>query len=443
MLLHKITAMPEDGLILMADTGVGKSTALVGALKAHFPRVWLLVPRIVLRDEYENMFYAESDIARLARGRRDDGQGLVVATYGYMRALMAAGGGIQPGELVVLDEFHEAESDMGIVWMRVRGKFPCLAVSATPKLTYMPKARIVVAPFKRRFAEPTPTRLDLGALDLWLEARREHPEEAKRALIVVPGVETANAIAEELVMMGVEAHALTRARRTVPRSGVIVATQIVDAGLNIRPPALVLVDEGWRVASDQGVLAKRASDPYTDKQRRGRVAREAEGFVYANPRAGTGPDTTPYPTWTGVCGDRAARAFVFEHLGITNRLWDWGALASPVDAHMRLAIEDLHPDGMPLKRDTLVALCAMWLFRCESPSLAAADRTYDRVQLKGWGEHENGVRQMLHKNIGSNYLVPREEITHALALMPFEVRDAGAPRRVDFIRVQKGEVVPL
>jgi hypothetical protein len=441
--LPRLAMRDARGTTLVAETGTGKSTALVAALKGHFPRIWVLQPRIVLRDEYANPWWADNDIVRLRRGVRDSGEGLVVCTYGYARALISSGAGPTEGDLTIFDEAHEVEPDMGVVWLKLRGHCATLLLSATPRTLYCPEAVTLVAPIPRRFEEPVPVRLNLGPMDLWLEAHRDHPDAAKRALIVVAGINECHAIAEELVIMGFEAHALTRVRREVPRSGIIVATQIVDAGLNIRPPALVLIDGGERVARDKGVLAKRASDPLTSKQRWGRVAREAAGWIYAHPRAGTGPITTPYPTWTSVCGDRAARGFLFATLEITNPLREWPAgVASAIDPHMRIAVEDLSPAGHPLERDTLVALVAMWCFRCENDTEKAAADVYDRVQLFGWGEHENGVRTMIHSRLGSNFLVPRAVIAPALELMPFEVLDGDLPRRASSVAIREGKVTP-
>lgn len=79
---------------------------------------------------------------------------------------------------------------------------------------------------------------------------------------------------------------------------VIVCSQIVDAGYDIKPGADILIDTGKETIIDRGIRLTPApwSRNFTKLQREGRVGRLGNAIVFRPPETGTGdPDVKVYP----------------------------------------------------------------------------------------------------------------------------------------------------
>lgn len=437
-LWDKSAANMATGTIVKAPTATGKSTLLPGALRPHlnWKRIWLVLPRIVLRENYENEWWPPGQIVKLSRDSPDTGAQLAVLTYGYLLGLMASGKGPVIGDLILLDEFHENAPDMGLCWHALRGVHRTLFLSATPNTLFAPDAELYEVPLEARFSTASPVRLDLPTIDLFFEAQRDHPEAAARALIIVPTVREAGAIASALVDANFEASVLDRTHRAVPASGVIVATQIADSGMNINPPALLLVDSGKRYTQHKGRLRLMESDRNTEIQRRGRVGRLADGLVYCHLLSGTGNEPLPYPSWTRLLHAHG-REWLLNTLGI-----DYSSLSvmpgnSGFDPFMAISAEV----RAVATKDVLRSLCAFWGFCCEAGSVSGGDERYLATTNMGWGEHENGIRDLLRTQIGGEYLLPRGTLAKYLSVHPFEVCYLGVVMKAMLIRFEDDRTV--
>jgi hypothetical protein len=65
---------------------------------------------------------------------------------------------------------------------------------------------------------------------------------------------------------------------------------------------------------------------------------------------------------------------------------------------------------------------------------------YDRITLRGWTEHDEGISQMLNRAYGQTGLLPRKDIAHIIAAYPFYVMINGVERRPMRMRVENGAV---
>nr|UQT02536.1 putative polyprotein [Red mite associated hypovirus 1] len=427
--LYEAARISNCGIIVMAETATGKSTAFVAALsKVVKGRIWLLVPRIVLRQEYQNPWLVIDEIVKLDRHTIDTGARIAVCTYGHFISRALHAGILTKDDLVLMDEFHENEPDMGICYHGTQ--VPKILMSATPTTIYATDAPVHTIPIPRPFKEPTPVRLDLPVVAIIQEALRKHAGE-QRLLVIVPGVREAEAIATALDSLGRQATVLSGARRAVPEKGDIVATQIVDSGMDI-PGITIVIDKGQRVVSDKGKIKVQPSDPSTDKQRRGRTGRRNDGFVYTHLRAGTGTPPTPYPTYTRIMEDSTSRQWLLDKLGIGYDLYPYSVdIRSRIDPRMRLLGD--------YTRAEEISLSAWWALSCNGVTREEADKTYDSICIYGWDEDSEVIRQLLLRAFGTSDLLSRLTITPILMTTPFEVVYKAVPRRTYQVRIEDGE----
>jgi len=183
---------------------------------------------------------------------------------------------------------------------------------------------------------------------------------------------------------------------------------------------------------DKGVLENLASDPITDKQRRGRVGREAEGIIYCHLKAGSGRITTPYPSWTSICRDEQARDFIFKTLNIKNELEEYRAEGNILDKYVKIK----NYDNSDIER----SLIAIWLLRCETGSIRYGNDTYDRIARNGWTENEHGVRNLLLTNYSCSEVIDLRNLMKILSDQPFTVTYKGHEIKAECIKIQRNEV---
>jgi hypothetical protein len=331
-----------------------------------------------------------------------------------------------------LDEFGESEPDMALAYYKTNGRK--FLMSATPDFTFAKNAKIRVIPFPRPFPEPVPVRLDLPVMEMIQEALRERPG-PQRLLVMVPGLIEAGTIAQSLLSMGREATVLSGKHRKVPLTGDVVATQVVDSGIDI-PGITIVVDKGRRIVSNKGTTSSWPTDPSTDKQRRGRTGRRNEGFVYTHIQAGTGDKPVPYPLYTRMMEESSYRMRLFEDLGITDAV-EMAPLhrRSRIDPRMSLLPQvDLAQES---------ALSAWWCFSCLGLSNSEANKLYDRVATMGWTEETEGISQMLNRAFSRTFLLPRVDIAPILASFPYAVRVDGYEYRPMGMRIADGRITPV
>jgi hypothetical protein len=235
--------------------------------------------------------------------------------------------------------------------------------------------------------------------------------------------------------LGREAHVLSGKQRKVPLTGDIVATQVVDSGIDI-PGITIVIDKGKRIVSHKGETMSWDTDASVDKQRRGRTGRRNEGYVYTHTRAGTGDKPVPYPTYTRMMEEWSYRDRLFEILGIEDRVE-----MAPLDRRSRL---DPRMELLPCVNRTIeVSLNAWWALSCSGLSNEEADKAYDQITTIGWTEHTEGVSQMLSRAYGQTYVAPRSEIAGLLRSFPFQVVLDGMRYRPLSMRISNGNIIPV
>lgn len=286
--------------VLQSATGTGKSREFIAALdrvlrrRGAGKRIWLAVPRNILKDGYSNPDVPASEIVKVSKETVIMGQRLVISTYG---ALLARMNTLNPAEFVLAcDEFHEATPEQVAIEFETR-LFDRIFISATPRLELFPSlTKVLMSPVLAKFkVEYVP--MNGGVMDMFQEMRRLHPEKAERALFIVPTLRKANRIQMELQASGLPTSVLSRYTPVPASNGIIVATQVVDAGITITPPPQVVICDREAIISDRGLTRSAVTSASTLAQRGGRTGRLSNGLCYHHVDAGTGPDPKPYPAW--------------------------------------------------------------------------------------------------------------------------------------------------
>jgi hypothetical protein len=419
-----------NGLTISAPTSTGKSTELPAAiLETHAGTVWLLTPTVFLRDSYRNPWVASDETAKLSAGVRKGCQRLIVCTYGHYLARRNANEGAGPDDIVIMDEFHERTPTMGLAYHRVRGVCACILASATPDNFYAPDSDFFQVPLAREYAEVTPVRLDLDPMGLFLEAKSAKVD-CSRCLFIVSSIPEAAGIVEALNGMGEPATLVTAARRNVPATGHIVGTAVLEAGVNVIPPATCLISSGKGVQSDKGRVHTAWLSARRLTQQLGRVGRSKEGAAYVHSKAGSGVDPVPYPNGLDLVSAGEARSWLLDAVGVKDR-------CTPVlDLNMRPSPDSFMSLECSGSSDTRRALIAWWLLSLSHGDTAAANQSYDAIQLTGWPEHYVHVRNLS----GAAWLPRRTAIAEAVAMRPYTIIYDGAPVKALTVVIRDGQM---
>jgi uncharacterized protein YqjF (DUF2071 family) len=302
----KVDEQPNHRLYISAPTGTGKSTFLPAAILAtrnhnKVARIWLVLPRLILRDEWGIPFKIPHQI--LKRGKRRSKQAeIYVLTYGhFMNRLHEVN---EENDLVLFDEFHEQSGEMVLAEHKCKARI--MLLSATPvNLPTLKNTPTMVPPIKKRF-KTIVHRFDdeRSVIQMFQMAKNLYPDRINDTLIIVPTKAQVRTTIVQLQWLGHVGYELSSSQRVPPPSGIIVATPYVDVGLDIRPGRSMLIDSGQMIAIDRGRKVKGTppTDPNRNKQRIGRVGRLKDGIVFQNRLAGTGTAPVQYPS-----------GFMFEH----------------------------------------------------------------------------------------------------------------------------------
>nr|DBA06988.1 TPA_asm: polyprotein [Hypovirus sp.] len=430
--MTKLSLAGNRGLVISAPTATGKSTQFPAALiQLTSRRVWLVVPRIVLRTSYNNPWIDGRLVLKASRGVKLGSEPLVVCTYGHLNARVTHGSELSPEDIVLFDEFHEEEPEMGASAWYLRDHPLKGYLSATPSTLYAPNALKLSISLERPYEEPVPIRLALPIVQLFQKAAQDHPQEIKRSLVIVSSLKECDMVAASITSMGYACSTLNRLNRRVPPYGVIVATQIVDSGIDIDPPVNIVVDAGERIVSSKGFTFRQPSDASTDVQRRGRAGRRGKGWSYTTLHAGTGSRPIAYPSYTRVVGDENLRKFLFSTLGIEDQLDD---LPNAVRFDKRVLFPPAESGFQ------LVGLAAWWLLINSEGTATEAGRQYDQISFSGWSEQHDGVRNLLLNWFGTCRIPSRSLICDVVSEPAFTVSIGGVRRVVSRLTIQDGKV---
>jgi len=290
----------RGGVVVDAPVATGKSTFLPGAIfaaRSRYPysRFVHLVPRKILRDTTSLPYGIKSQAVKA--GVDVHGEYLFM-TYGH--ALQRLHELDEDGTLWLFDEFHEQTGEMILLLHKLAAR-PKVLLSATANQVkgftfHVVKPEVKGLGYKREIFE-TPG----NAMSMFMRAQKEWPELAKRALIIVPTLREVDELKAGLEFQKVPVSELSSRSRTCAPAGVVIATQMVDAGYDMKPPALMVIDSGRQLVVDRGVMKVQASSPSVAKQRAGRCGRLTDGVVLRPPTAATGAEPTTYPAVTRLC----------------------------------------------------------------------------------------------------------------------------------------------
>lgn len=322
-----------EPLLVVAPTGTGKSTAFVAALFRRVgvtSTIWLICPTIVSRDEYQNDFLLSGSFQILAKDIINDGsRRLKILTYGHARQRLASE--YSPGDILIFDEIHLGEVEMIALWIKF-SHAKRIQVTATPNPATMPlTVHTYTYAGSRRFGTRV-KRMNMGFADLWPTICDAEPHHASRALIVCPTLAKVDAIVNTLGRLSQVGQRLTSLEPMVPKSGIIVATTIVDTAVTIEPAPTCLVDLGltlsinydfngfWPNATPMEV----PTGPRTHTQRLGRVGRSGDSTAYISAVAGTGTEAPPRLTPFGILNEQGLEddLMAFFKLGIMIRRYN-------------------------------------------------------------------------------------------------------------------------
>nr|WLK77430.1 polyprotein [Suillus luteus hypovirus 2] len=286
-----------------ADVGVGKSTEQIAAaysMKTQFAvkKIWLVVPRRILRDSWGTRWNLNHQTLK-GTTPLDPYADVYVCTYGHFRRSRLRSVG--EDDLVYLDEVHElGGSQIATISDLIERRVRTVLMTATPvAVPGLDGTAFFDVPIPKRF-DTTVHVNDADVLTNFFEAKKLWPDPKFRWLIVQPSIREVRETIEQLSaekFQAVEVSSAAGCNRIPEGEGVImVATSIVDAGLN--PDADVLVDSGRTVQIDQGQFIRPVppTDPNTNKQRMGRVGRSAPGYIIQPSWAGTGEIPMSYPS---------------------------------------------------------------------------------------------------------------------------------------------------
>jgi len=404
--------------VLTAPTASGKSTFLIGSILLNRPvsRLWLVMPRRVLRDEYGNPTVADTDVLRYKRGANLGALKVVVLTYGQFLGLLA-GGLVGDSDLLVFDEFHESSPDMLLAEFHTRGRRRFF-MSATPVLAFFPTLRRHYHAGIARRHDVEATYMTGSAVAMFQQLELLNKAAARRSLVIVPTIAEVDDTVAAIRKLGYEASPLTRLHRAVRPTGVIVATGIADSGLDIRPPATALVDSGEEIVQDRGYLKRQPTTMATAEQRRGRVGRLDHGVAYVHARSGQGEYPVVYPTMERYLESDPTRALFDATYGIINGLRPMAPEGFiPHPAYLAVGLDPgIHAEMSPGERDSLFAL---YIFGASVASNAAASRAYEMYRTMAYLPEELTHLERALGRLPQGQFLPYEGISRYWGSRPF------------------------
>jgi hypothetical protein len=323
-------------LIVSAETGVGKSTMFPYAIMGHGHRflsqkprrAWILLPRIILRNQWDSPYDPMDPVtgsfpsnSKYRPLKLTDGvtikpeNRILVSTYGHALNRFKRGE-LEPGDVLFFDEFHEQSGEMICALEYVYGKasgIPIFALSATPVDIPNVETTFWKVPLKQRFTKELHL-MDTTVTNMYAWAMKTYPEHVKNAVIRVTSYKEVELVRDGLAYLNVNSTEVSArtAHLPIPPEGVLVCTQIIDAGINLRKTAgkpSIMFDSGKAIKNIEGqMVSNEWTDASTATQTMGRMGRTQNGDVVVRPPgAGTGRPSQPYSSPSYFESDLYAR----------------------------------------------------------------------------------------------------------------------------------------
>jgi len=300
---------------ISAPTGTGKSYWMPRSLLGRelngqtIRQVMLLMPRKILCAEL-----GLPNVHWLKKGQPYiEERTFVTATYGHFYERIRNGFDLPPGVLVIMDEAHEESPEMvGVMRMLLPAGRSILA-TATPVFQHVPLIPHLQLTIARQYVVEEVELLGHNPVEAYIWATRERKEKLNRILWIEPSLKACEKIADSLAQVGVAATIVHSKARNIPEHGHIIATQIVDAGINIKGITCV-IDSGTSIVNHKGWVGKLISPAYVRDQRRGRTGRFCDGLYISLQKPGA-YKPEPYPSVSSTLEDPA----LAQSLGATVR----------------------------------------------------------------------------------------------------------------------------
>nr|WKE35338.1 RNA-dependent RNA polymerase [Rhizoctonia zeae hypovirus 1] len=411
------------GVVLSADTSVGKSQEFVATMMALTPtsaRHWLLLPTQALVINYHNWAY-EDRVARLLRGRVEKPARLNVTTYGHFMSRYGIDAAAKQGDFLYFDEFDQETPDIGRVVMKLGPGYGKIFMSATAESIYLPPhIHRHVSPLVRPYQPEAIIERDLDVHGLIALALRDQSD-MSRPLVLVVGQQDAINIAQGMRLAGFDYTAVHRGHREIPAHGGVVGTAILNAGVDLDPPCTTLIDSGKEKIVHKGRERVQWDSQRTKIQKQGRSSRRTPGRIYRHILSGSGIKPIIYPNWAILMGDPPLRRRIENKLGITNPLTPQGAGCADIFISYRWS---------RLTRQMRISLEVLWVLRCSAGSPAAGDELYDEVYDGNWPDPLEGLKMRLVSTYGPLDLLNRAILGVTAADPPWAVLYRGVLRPV-------------
>jgi len=264
--------------IIVAPTGTGKTRWFPRCLLGQelngsgIERVIVLMPRKILCEQVADHYFHKR------RGNLWPEWGLVTCTYGHFAALHMNGQlPFNNSTVVVLDECHEKQAEVLYVRKVVTALCSCVLMTATPSDEDPRYTEVVKVDAKPPWPVDCFEAHGYNPVELFMEVVSPND----RCLIIEPRKRACEGIWRTLTNLGVKAAVVHATQRVVPPDLAthIVATSIVDAGINIEG-ITVVIDTGTALIDVDGDLTAVYADRVTSIQRKGRTGRFCAGRYF-------------------------------------------------------------------------------------------------------------------------------------------------------------------
>jgi len=319
-------AVVQPIVMVVAGVGTGKSTSLYATFFDMSPinRIFSVVPTNLMVGAYKNPFVAPDNIHRVFAGDPippfQRGQ-VIVMTAGYFSVISSEITTIGQNDLVVIDEPHYDQTEQHLAYvfcqmMQLQRGPRILLTTATPRgrLCRNFIGRSLEVPGERRFVTerypielPDPRFISRPDMSQLVSTTLSIVPADARVLVHHPSLEVCHDIASGMRAIARQCTVVSSMSPVVPSEGSIVATSIVEVGVNIDPPADVLLTfgvglipqprsrvgaTGFSVRTDSfDAYYELVQQPLTQAQFTqlcGRVGREKEAIIFSPSFAGMG-----------------------------------------------------------------------------------------------------------------------------------------------------------
>lgn len=284
-----LPALVRDRTVLVtASTGTGKSRNLPACLLVGYKRAFVLQPRKILCATLSTATWVH-------RGTALPDRGVVTMTYGYAQARSQRSSFFAAGDVVLFDEVHDPAAEIVQMLLQVPTAVPVVYLTATAENLLKLGLRPAACHLHLGGSPPFEiTKLSAPGLDPVRAVRELWAKYGEgKTLLIEPTKKGCVRLYELLASQGLNA-GLLHSGIQVPDSKVIVATQVVDAGITI-PGVRFVVDTGRRIVEHTGRLLCVPTDAATEDQRAGRTGRTCTGY-YLNVGQRWDLPLVPYPT---------------------------------------------------------------------------------------------------------------------------------------------------